>query len=481
MAKLHVTDFFIYRWRYYIGYGITIALLAGLLLFAGLFVPGGLTMAEMTSVATSAATHVPLVGHDSVINLPYYLLQHGSLFLFGVTTLSIKLPSLVLGLVAAIGMFLLLRQWFSRNVAVFASAITIASGQFLIVAASGTPSIVSIFFSVWILLAATMLTRTKRRRFLWELVFFVFAAFSLYTPLSLYALIAVAVIGIIHPHIRYTIKHLSKLSLIALPLLSLVIIAPLVLEVVKQPSLIFQLLGIPQTVPPLVSNAAQLASEYFNFTGSTNGTFMTPIFSLGAILLIAIGFVDMFRSNYTARSYTIMAWLVLLVPILLINPRFTTVLFVPLLLLLAMGLQALITYWYRLFPLNPYARIAGLIPLVVLVSGLMLSGIDRYTYGYYYDPALAANFSHDLQILQGTLPQQKRPLTLVVSPAEKPFYDVVARYGHGINVQETFPTAHETIIVTHDAHSAAQPVASDLLTSAASQNGNRFYIYKNTD
>ncbi|HRQ86905.1 MAG TPA: hypothetical protein PLY16_02230, partial [Candidatus Saccharibacteria bacterium] len=69
-------------------------------------------------------------------------------------------------------------------------------------------------------------------------------------------------------------------------------------------------------------------------------------------------------------------------PVLLLNPSFTTVSFLPSVLMLAAGLTSLIGYWYRLFPLNPYARVAGLIPIVVLVGTLIFSGLERYFYGY---------------------------------------------------------------------------------------------------
>jgi len=480
MAKLHVTDFFIYRWRYLIGYGLTIIVLAGLLLFAGLYVPGGLTHGEMSSVALSAATKATHLVDGTIVNLPYYLLQHLSLLLLGVTMTSIKLPSLFLALLAAIGMFLLLRQWFSRNVAALAAAITITSGQYLIVAQSGTPSIVYIFFSVWLLLTATMITRAKTHLFLWKAAFFILAALSLYTPLSIYALIAVGVIGVIHPHTRYILKHLSKLKLLAAILLSLIIISPLILELVAHPRIGLTLLGIPESVPNIWSNALQLFSQYFGFMQPSSSVFMTPIFSLGAMLLIALGFVDMFRSKYTARSYTIMAWLLFLLPVILINPQYTTVMFVPLLLLLAMGLQALIFYWYHLFPRNPYARIAGLIPLVVLVGGLVLSGVERYTYGYHYSPDTAVYFSHDLRILQSSLPSRHEPAEIIVTAAERPFYDVVARYHKGLTIAEALPAkTTEPTYVTHDAHKADQPIPQQILTDAAKADADRFYIYKN--
>lgn len=482
MSTLHVTDFFIYRWRYQLGYGLTIVILAALLLFAGLLVPGALTNAEMNSVAVSASTHFQDFSPSSIINFPYYLLQHVSLSLLGVTMLSIKLPSLILGLVSAVGIFLLLRQWFSRSVALFASAIMITSGQYLIVSQSGTPAIVYIFFSVWLLLTATMITRAKRYSALWKAAFFIVAALSLYTPLSLYALIALGVIAIVHPHIRYILKHLSKLKLLIMFLLFAAIVTPLAMVIWSHPDTAKVLLGVPTTSPRLGHNALQLFIQYFNFMSPSNSVYMTPIFSLGAMLLIVLGAISMFRSRYTARSYTIMAWLLLLLPVILINPQYTTVMFVPLLLLLTMGLQALIIYWYRLFPRNPYARVAGLIPLIVLVGGLVFSGIDRYVYGYHYDPNTQQHFSNDLGILNDTLGDQPRPVVLVVSPAEAPFYSVVAKYNHGLVVSEALPQAiTSTTMVTHAAHTDTQPVPITILTNAMSQDANRFYIYKKTD
>jgi 4-amino-4-deoxy-L-arabinose transferase-like glycosyltransferase len=396
--------------------------------------------------------------------------------------LSIKLPSLLLALASAIGMFLLLRQWFSRSVAVLASAIMITTGQYLIVAQSGTTSIVYIFFSVWLLLAATMITRAKRYRFVWKILFAILAALSLYTPLSIYALVALAVIGIVHPHIRNILKRLSTLRLFVSLFIFIALLTPLILVSISHPGIIRTLLGVPADFPNITANIVQLFSQYFDFVSPSSGTFMTPIFSLGSMLLILLGLFDMLRTKYTARSYTIMAWLLLLLPIIVINPRFTTITFVPLLLLLAMGLQALIGYWYRLFPLNPYARIAGLLPLIVLVGGLVFSGVERYVYGYHYDPHTVGNFSRDLRILHNPLRSTPRPIMIVSTPGEKPFYDVIAKYNHGLTVSSSFPhVISETTFVTHDAHQAAQPIASKILTGATSNDANRFYIYKKTD
>ena len=111
MAKLLVTDFFIYRWRYVIGYSVVLLALAALLVIAGLYIPGSLSEAERESVVQASQINPLSLDSLGTVNAPYLLLQQLSLWLFGVSTFTIKLPSLILGFASAIGMFFLLRRW----------------------------------------------------------------------------------------------------------------------------------------------------------------------------------------------------------------------------------------------------------------------------------------------------------------------------------------------------------------------------------
>src|SRR5687768_17148298 len=107
----HITDYILYRWRYGISYVLVSLLVGALLIFATLYVPGELSEAEVTSAVSSSRIAPDLFDPSTVIDLPYSLLQRISFAIFGVTTLSIKLPSLLLGLMSVVGIVLLLRQW----------------------------------------------------------------------------------------------------------------------------------------------------------------------------------------------------------------------------------------------------------------------------------------------------------------------------------------------------------------------------------
>jgi len=473
MATKSITNFFIYRWRYIVGYSVIALLLAGLLLFAGLYVPGGLSLAEMSATVSSDSLSFSDLATLSIINLPYHILQAGFFNLFGVHDLTIKAPSLIFALLSAVGLIILLRRWFKPNIAVLTSLIAITTGQFLFIAQSGTPSILYVFWPIVLLLLGTQITRAKKRRLIWKLLFAAAAALSLYTPLSIYPLIAIVLAISLHPHLRAIIRRLSRVRIIASAVLAALILAPLGYLIAVTPRLGLSLLGIPTlSAPDIGENVMTLLRQFFLFWEPSTTTLMTPVFGIGSVLIISLGVYRLIRTSDTTRSYLIIIWGLCLLPILILNPTFTSVTFIPSVLLLAAGLTSLITHWYRLFPLNPYARIAGLIPIVILVATLIGSGLDRYVYGYHYAPTTATNFSKDLSLLPG------ETKNMVVTKDELPFYSVVAHHREGLSVTTTALTGEFTATrAARDSVGKGYEV-TQIITTAYSNDSDRLYIYK---
>jgi 4-amino-4-deoxy-L-arabinose transferase-like glycosyltransferase len=473
MARRDLSSFWLYRYRFLIGYGIIGILLAALLVFAGLYVPGGLSVFEKDAVVQTAALDWTNPTSLLIVNLPYHAFQAGIFELFGISDFTIKLPALILGLVSALGLIVLLRRWFPTSIAILASLIAVTTGQFLLVAQSGGGGILYIFWPVILLLLGTQITRVKKYRFLWKILFSIAAALSLYTPLSIYALLAIAFTIVLHPHLRIAIKRLSKVRLSFCLLLGLLLIAPLVWMIIRDPNAGLTLLGLPSTWPDLWANAQLIATQYFLFWAPSATSVLTPVFGLGSALLIGLGLYRLVRTRETTRSYLIISWIVCLIPILIISPTYITIVFLPAVLLLAAGLTSLIGYWYRLFPLNPYARVAGLLPIVVLVVVLIGSGIDRYIFGYHYSPTVATNYSKDLALLPVATD------TLVVTTEERDFYQAVANFRDGLSVVTTAP-ASGAYTTTRE----ARPTDTDdvrissIITSPFAEQSDRFYVYE---
>lgn len=475
MAARDISNFFIYRWRYIVGYSIVALLLAGLLLFAGLYVPGGISPEEIRATIRSDSLSFSNPSTFAVTSLPFYLLQKLVFHFFGVYDFSIKLPSLIIALFSAVGLILLLRRWFKPNIAVLTSLIAITTGQFLFIAQNGTPGILYVFWPILLLSLGTQVTRAKRGRLFWKISFAAAAALSLYTPLSIYPLIAIVLAVALHPHLRNIVRRLSKLKITVSVVVAGILIAPLVYLISIRPQLGLNLLGVPAAWPPdIAANAVTLLKQFFLFWEPSTTTLMTPVFGFGSVLIIGLGIYRLILTRDTTRSYLIIIWLLCLIPVLLINPTFTSVTFVPSVLLLAAGFTSLITYWYRLFPLNPYARIAGLIPIIILVMTLIGSGLDRYVYGYHYSPSTAVNFSNDLKLIP------KNTKHLVVSNDELPFYQAVAHHRSGLDV--TTSAQSDQFVATRAAHGGVQSSyqITRIITTTYTNDSDRLYVYKKT-
>ena len=477
----YITDYFLYRKRFALGYTIVGLAAIGLLFIAALYIPGGLSNAEIRTTVLSNSLSLDSFNPESIVNLPYHLLQRLSFTVFGVSELSVKLPSVILGLFAIAGMLILLQAWFKRNVAIITTILVVTTGQFLFISQSGSPNILYVVWSIWLLVAAMMVSRQAVWGSFWKIVLFGVAALSLYTPLSIYILLALLSAVLLHPHLRFIVKRLSKPMLAVALLCALVLAAPLIQAVITQPTIGLRLLGIPEEWPGIMANLLQLLRQYFDFFSPSASAIMTPVYGMGSMILIALGIYRLFTTKYTARSYIITAWIVLLLPILVINPAYISVTFVPVVLLMGMGIGVLLGHWYQMFPQNPYARIAGLLPLAVLIGGMVFTGLDRYMYGYHYDPSTASNFTRDLDLVNEQLAKPDRGKTVIVaSESEAPFYQVIADHNKDVSVSISAPaTIEQTVIATHDSKaSLAADKLQRIITDTDYRDADRFYIYK---
>ncbi len=478
------TDSWLYRHRYSLGYIFIIFAFMWLLFLAATQTPSGLSNSEHTAIIKAAS--IDLQNHQSftITNLPFHALQRGIIEYFGFSSLTIKILPAILSLVTGVGAVFLLRRWFKPNIALLATAIMITTGQFLYIAQSASPSITYIIWPVWLLLTASLITLNPQHARVWKFLFFVIAPLSLYTPLSAYIVVALISAGLLHPHVRYVIRRMSKWHLASLTTLSLVIVAPLVYFLTLRPELGLELLGAPEAWPPdLLANATTLFNQYFNFIHPQSSALITPVLGLGSVTLIILGAWRLFKIRYTARSYTLVAWVALIIPVLLVNPNFTSVSFVPLLIVLASGLEFLQRSWYSLFPRNPYARAVGFIPLVILVSGLVVSGLDRYFTGYRHDPAITSNFDTDIRLLESKVRHQDKPLTLIVHNDELKLYTAISHLSGDdkspLTVTTTMPPANTGRLAATRAGKSRVPLpVAQVIVNDTKSNADRFYIYR---
>lgn len=311
-------------------------------------------------------------------------------------------------------------------------------------------------------------------------------ATALYTPLGVYLIVAVLTTTFFHPHIRHLIRRFSRPRLWIGVALGVVSALPLIYASIVNPSVPLTLLGIPTGNLDIKLNLSTLLLDLFGFASVSTNYLLRPVYSLGLVLLIAIGVYKLLTYKYTARSYVTLTLGLMLVPLIILNPEHVTHLFALACLMIALGLATLITDWYKLFPRNPYARIAGLVPLSILVLGIVISGVLRYMNSYIYSPEVLAHYSNDLRLIQrnvATATKAKSSVTLVTSAKRLPFYALVAHYDKRFTATAQLPATiapGSTLILTHDAYHAAafKHMPSLIVTNRFANNSDRLYIYK---
>jgi len=468
---IKISSLYLYRLRYWIGYGLIGVTSIALLIFAGLYIPGGLSESEIQSTVVTSSLSSSDISSFTVTNLPYHLLQSLSFKTLGVTNLSIKLPSLIISLATALGLIILLRLWYKRNVAVIGAAIALTTGQFLYIGQSGDPNIMNIFWPVLVLLLGTLVARMHSRHFIWKILLFVAVAWSLYTPFSIYAITALSIAALMHPHLRYIFRKLSKKNLLLAALIGAFFLIPFFYATVVSADFRAEILGVQSGLPDFAKNLSILSEQYFGFNSTTSILPMVPVFGLGSALIIIFGFYKLIKNRMASQSYLIILWTISLIPIIIFNTDSISMTFLPLVLVLCSGIDGIIRYWYNLFPRNPYARVTGLIPLSILVIALVLPGLERYIDGYRYDPQAVGNFSYDLKLLP------KDTNNIVVADGEVAFYSAVQKYNPDISIG-TKPVG-SSFVATADAKKDYKDYKIESITTSRSANdGARFYTYK---
>ena len=483
--KQKITSYALYRWRYLIGYLSIGSAIFAALIFAVVFVPGGIRLEEKIASVKSGSLQFYHFDPQTVIDLPYHIIQRASFALFDVSSFSIKLPSLIFGVATIIGIYVLLAIWLKRNVALITTGIAVTMPIFLFTAQDGTPTMYHFAVSFWLLLSAMLVSRRYKPTMLWKVLFFVFLALNIYTPLGIYLDLAVITTVIAHPHIRFLTRKLNPNRVIIAAIVAILTLVPLIYSIVLQPKLALQLLGFPGEILNLQTNLFELLKDYVGFVDAGSGSIARPMFSVGVFLVIAIGLYRFIIIKYTARSYVVWFWIACLIPIIILSPQYAAYVYPIAVLMVGMGIDLLLREWYKLFPHNPYARVTGLLPLGLIVAGLIASGSSMYVTSYHYIASTSGHFDNDLTLLQNQLSSLKvtkeKPALVVVPESQVSFVELVSRYDQRFSQTSKQPSSLDAAytLIAHDSYSKRliKNEPSKIITSSKSQNSDRFYLY----
>ena len=144
----------------------------------------------------------------------------------------------------------------------------------------------------------------------------------------------------------------------------------------------------------------------------------------------------------------------------------------PLSILTAHGLKYLLEKWYGLFPENPYARIAALVPLTILFGIVVVPGLLQYMYGYHYNSKVAGQFDYSLDIIHANLTDE----TLVVAENYN-FYKILEDRTSIKIVGDTKESEGNKVAFLRTRATDNSLQLDRIITSPMSENSDIIYLY----
>lgn len=469
--------------RYWFGSGLFIALLV-IVMIAAFSIQSGVTIKEQQSAVTSATLSLSSDSLKHIVDLPYHLIQKISLHIFDITPLGIKFPSFLAGIAIGLMLLGLLKSWLLRaNIALFTSLIAITNSQFINTIATGTPLVMMIVWSMAIFLFGLLFVK-KPTSLARLLLLFSIIGLGLYTPLTIYVVIALCVLTILHPHLRYIVKSISLKNKFITAIVTLGLLTPLIMGIWIEPRQLLALLGIPPlhiSGGYLRHSIGDIIKLYFVFWyGNITAIGISPVFNMASLCLIIFGGLRLIANIHAARSYgLLLLFPTLLLPVIL-QPQYAVILFVPLILLLAIGVEGLLDEWYKLFPHNPYARVTALLPTTVLLASIIISNITFYSNVMQYNENVSRYYTNDLTLLRPLLEKYPKS-TLITSDLEYSFYDLLRRDFPDVSVSssENFKSVHKPYIITPGSGIITDQLGTPtrIATDSFKERTPRFYVY----
>ena len=481
MKTREPADLFLYRHRYIIGYSLLVVLFAFYLVVASLFLPGGLTQSEIDMVGITNQIDFSNLSSLAVANLPLHLLQLGIFSLFGVSTLTIKLPSIILAIASAIAIFFLLRRWFKPSISILSLILIVSSGQFSFVAQSFTPQILYILYSSLILLFASLVFQKAKLGKIWKICLSIAVGLSLFTPYFWFINLGLITVALVHPHTRHFILRRKYLhQWLPASLIFLALALPALFFSLISPSFLTEIIGLNNLQLSITENIRVLVTSYILPDLTTINGQIAPLLDFGVLIIILFGFIQTLKNCQSARSYMIIAWSALALPLLIIDPSLNSVMTVPVFVLLAVGIETLLHEWYKLFPKNPYARGTGLAMIIAMISMMTLTSLDTFINSYRHLPEAVYQYNTDLNLLAKF--KAENGATLIVNETERPVYDALIKYNQlDITISNKPQTESSQIIVSHQARadfggqSGAQ--LTKIINNGRREQADRFYVY----
>ena len=389
--KRSIQRSWLYRYRYLLASILLAVIVLAISIYRFWSVPSGLSASEkLSAIASGRLASGNITG---LVNAPWLIPEALAIKLYGMTIFALRLPALFLVVASILTMMLAIRAIYRPSLAMMGGLLMACSAFTISLGRAGTPAVMTVLLLTLAILLGYYVVNAKQKVAPAVGLALDLMALS-YMSGGLYIVVALAVVALLHPKSRYTIKRHKKLLAGVAVAYVILLLVPILL-VGKSRTTLASLLAIGT---PSLANLHQLAAGYVVGSAGLTGGLMTPMLTITGTIMVVIGLITLARQGglLSLRSYMIISLLIVGVGMAAFNPDYIYLLFVPTILLEVIAIGYIVDKWHGLFPQNPYARSLAILALSILIGSISLLDINRYISAVNYRASVVYQYDQTL-------------------------------------------------------------------------------------
>lgn len=321
---------------------------------------------------------------ERMINAPYLVPAYIVGTIADNMLLGARATSVIFGLLATVVLFMLLKRWFTTQIASVGSLLFVTSSWVLAVSHQATPLILLIITPLLLLVSLTKYVNAKQHVYASFLLLVASLALAAYVPFMFWPIIVV--LGAMSYLYRHKLQQLSKKQILIAAGLYALLLVPMLISVTQYPGQLKELIGIPMILPDVTTYAKnflwQFSTLFFVaqpfpelYVGSLA---LLDIFSVAMVFLGIYHFVKYMPKRRKFSFAFLVIVLAFVVPLSTIYQIPMTA-YIPIIyILIASGVYELLRQWFSYFPRNPIARNSAVVIVAILIGLATLYNLQRF-------------------------------------------------------------------------------------------------------
>ena len=321
---------------------------------------------------------------ERMINAPYLIPAYIIGSNINEMLIGARITSVVFCLIATVALFILLKRWFSIQIASVGSLLFITSSWVLAISHQATPLILLVLTPLVLIISLTRFANEKKHSYGAFLQLICAVALALYVPYMFWPVAVVS--GTVALLYRHKLATLNRKQIVVAAIVFAALLVPLFISITQYPGQIKEVLGIPIAMPSLgeySNNFMWQFSTLFFVSQPFPELYLgrLPLLDIFSVAMTLLGIYHFAKYMPKRRKFSfavLIAVLLIIVPLSIPYQPPMTAYIAIIYIFIAAGVYELLQQWFNFFPRNPFARNTAVVLVSVLIGMAALYNLQKF-------------------------------------------------------------------------------------------------------